>query len=907
MADTELGVNAAGPNPAGIAEQITAAKAAKYDDAAIVQHLLTMPEYQDKVNAALNAKYTPSDIISFLAPPPASPGTQLLPGGAVVLDRAQSKYLKAPPAAAQVLQDVGGAAIAGGVGGAFGPQILKGVGALATGSGLAPLRPIGAALTLLGQGAQAAGPTARTATGFASGAASEIAGKAVEEQGGGAVAAEVARFAAGAVGPDVARITSNLTLRVLSSIIPGSHTERTASIIAKDIAKKLQETTGRPLTVSEQQNIDNMLALYRGAPQSEWEKIANTIGGEMERGATAIRRAGESEAAFVQRKAESGAADLTKRATTSLAETNANAARLHNEASRSLNAAEDAARAEIETARQSGIPLARTVGYTETLKQEINAKAKATIAGVGDTTQELTAIGNRLRTAATKREEDLRNAASIAYTKTQAEVLAQVAKLEKANIRVDSMPAYKALVADLRSQLLPGKHSPEVAAAYQKILTQITSAEPKPLGALAQMQQELSGAATTAPAPVSFQAIDDARRMLGEAFRGQPAEGYAAIGEAAMKKYYPMLSKVQKDFAGEKQAQLLDDYATSRPGLEVFISKAGKKVTGIDPKTKEQFLTDPASIPTTFFKSPTQFNNLVNMVGSRDLAVKAARDYAANQLSVKQTSKEIETWMTTNRDFLKSVPEVRDAVLQHKNAMATSERASGIFDTRINKLREQAGGFTSAAEAKATAIRAGGSTQFRELTKQAEQTAAGGLATAEKLKAEADTLLTRAKVDVTDITKKSAAAADLVFSQHSAMKNVRELIEKGDMARWGAVAPIIERSPDAKRAVYEAVRQVTADTATSKLSLQKFNETIRPALERFGMLTTEQADELAAGLAKIAANRIPEPQRLTQMQRLLLQGVAGYAASGTARGAGLILPSPPNKLAPQENQNNLAR
>ena len=849
---------------------------------------MAAPAFDPDAYLATPTKFDPD---AYLASTPASPGTQLLPGGAVVMDRAQSKYLKPPPAAAQVLQDVGGAAILGGVGGAFGPQILKGVGTLFTGSGFAPVRPLGAALTLLGQAAHTAGPAARTATGFASGAASEIAGKAVEEQGGGAVAAEAARFAAGAVGPDVARLTSNFTVRVLSSIIPGSHTERAASIIAKDIAKKLQETTGRALTVSEQQNIDNMVALYRGAPQSEWEKIANTIGTELDRGATAIRRAGESEAAFVQRKAESGAADLTKRATTLLAETNANAARLHNEASKSLNAAEDAARVEIEAARQSGIPLARTAGYFETLKREFNQKGKATIEGVGDKTKELTDIGNALRTAATAREDALRTAASTAYKKTQAEVLAQVAKLEKANIRVDSMPAYKALVADLRSQLLPGKHSDEVATAYRKILTQITSAEPKPLGALAQMQQELSGAATSAPAPVSFQAIDDARRMLGEAFRGQPAEGYAAIGEAAMKKYYPMLSKVQKDFAGEKQAQLLDDYATSRPGLEVFISKAGKKVTGIDPKTKEQFLTDPASITTTFFKSPTQFNSLVEMVGGRDLAVKAARDYAANQLSAKQTSKEIETWMTTNRDFLKSVPEVRNAVLQHKNALATSERASGIFDARINKLREQAGGFTSAAEQRATAIRAGGSTQSRELTQQAEQTATGGLATADKLKKEADKLLSQAKVDVTGITTKSADAADLVFSQHSAMKNVRELIEKGDMARWGAVAPIIERSPKAKIAVYEAVRQVTADTASSKGSLQKFNETIRPALERFGMITTEQADELAAGLAKIAANRIPEPQRLTQMQRLLLQGVAGYAASGSTR---LLLPSPPN-------------
>ena len=87
---------------------------------------------------------------------------------------------------------------------------------------------------------------------------------------------------------------------------------------------------------------------------------------------------------------------------------------------------------------------------------------------------------------------------------------------------------------------------------------------------------------------MSYQMIDDARRMVGEAFRGQPAEGYAAIGETALKKYYPMLSKVQKDFAGEKQAQLLDDYAASRPGLEIFVSKSGKKITGVDPKAREQ-------------------------------------------------------------------------------------------------------------------------------------------------------------------------------------------------------------------------------------------------------------------------------------------------------------------------------
>ena len=894
---------------AEIQERITAAKQAGYDDAAITQHLLTMPEYRGKVQTALDAGYKPNEILTYLSPPPASPGTEVLPGGAVVMAPAPSKFLRTPPPAGQVLQDVGLAGLAGAGFSAAAPQILGGAGALATGSGLAPLQPVGAALSAMGRGAQAVGPVARTATGLVGGLTSEAAGKAVEEQGGGPVAAEAARFAAGAVGPDVARLTGKLALRVLSSIIPGSHTERTASIIAKDIAQKLQSEMGRAPTVSEQQNIDNILLRLRGAPQSEWEKIAGVVGGEMERGAVAIRRAGESEINFARRKAESDAADLTTRATTSLAEANAKATQLQAEATRSLNAAEDAARAEIETAKKSGIPFARAATYNETLKQDVLQKAKATIAGVGNPAKEVTDIGNELRTVATAIDAGLRDAASTAYKKGANEVASNVAKLESAGIHVDSMPAYKQLVADLRSQLLPNKHTEEVAAVYRKILNQITGSESKQLGVLAQAQQELSGAVPAAAAPPSFQMIDEARRMLGEAFRGQPAEGYAALSEIAKKKYYQMLSKVQVDFAGAKQRQVLDDYATSRPDLAPYISRTGKKIVGIDLKDKEQFLTDPASIPSTFFKTPTQFNNLVNMVGSRDLAVKAARDYAANQLSAKQTSSEIGSWMTTNRDFLKSVPEVRDAVLQHKNNLAAAERTSGILDAGINKLRTQAEGLTSAAGTKATGIRTGGGVQFRELTTQAGETTKQAQQQATKIKAETDQLVKNANAEIGNISNRATAAADLVYSQHSAMRNVRDLIEKGDMTRWAAVAPIIERSPEAKRGVYDAVRQVAADMATSKGALQKFNETIRPPLERFGMLSAKEADNIAASMAEVSARRMPEQEKLTLMRRLMLQGVSGYSSSLSSRAAGFSLAPdiPGNALAPPpQNQNRLA-
>lgn len=61
------------------------------------------------------------------------------------------------------------------------------------------------------------------------------------------------------------------------------------------------------------------------------------------------------------------------------------------------------------------------------------------------------------------------------------------------------------------------------------------------------------------------------------------------------------MSQVQKDFAGEPQAKLLTQYADSRPGLEIFGSKAGTKLTGLDKGALSQFASDPANIPKVFF------------------------------------------------------------------------------------------------------------------------------------------------------------------------------------------------------------------------------------------------------------------------------------------------------------------
>ena len=53
---------------ADIQSQISQARSAGYDDAAITQYLGSMPDYSSKVKTAISAGYAPSDIISFLSP-----------------------------------------------------------------------------------------------------------------------------------------------------------------------------------------------------------------------------------------------------------------------------------------------------------------------------------------------------------------------------------------------------------------------------------------------------------------------------------------------------------------------------------------------------------------------------------------------------------------------------------------------------------------------------------------------------------------------------------------------------------------------------------------------------------------------------------------------------------------------
>ena len=312
-------------------------------------------------------------------------------------------------------------------------------------------------------------------------------------------------------------------------------------------------------------------------------------------------------------------------------------------------------------------------GMTNALRQQ-GSVGRPT--GYPGGSRDMADIGGGLRETITKRNEVALKARSRQYKANEEARDTIVRQQEDAGRYVTALPEHQALVQYLEDQLVPGRHSPEVARGFQQVLNGITvkGADDEAITILGAEGQALSRVPTGAGNPVTFQAIDDVRRKLGDAFRGKPAEGYEAIGDAAAKQLYAKVSEIQKRFAGTPQAKLLDDYAEATEGLQVFSSRQGKKVTALDQYRDEQFATDATTLPATFFKTRASIRALKELTGSEAQVRAAALEYADHQLTGK-TAAEARSWMGKNAEWLSETGATRALVDKYVTRLEGAERA----------------------------------------------------------------------------------------------------------------------------------------------------------------------------------------------------------------------------------------
>lgn len=275
--------------------------------------------------------------------------------------------------------------------------------------------------------------------------------------------------------------------------------------------------------------------------------------------------------------------------------------------------------------------------------------------GYGGQPRTLADVGGALQATINKRNKAALTARSAAYTNNENARDTLVSQSENTGKFVTQLPEYAAVVDELKAQLVPGKRSPSVQAGYQKILGELENPD----------------------AQITFQALDDVRRKLGDAFRGKPAEGYDAIGATAAEDLYHKVSEIQTQFAGGPagpQRQLLDRYAADTAGLEQFSSKFGKKATALDQYREGQYATDPSTLPATFFKTRSSIQALHELTGNKTQVSAAALEYADKELAGK-TAPQVRDWMTKNYEWLQETGVTRTLIDKYATRLESAERS----------------------------------------------------------------------------------------------------------------------------------------------------------------------------------------------------------------------------------------
>lgn len=525
----------------------------------------------------------------------------------------------------RIAGEIGGATAIGGALGAAAPELLQGAGRLAGGfpatRGLAPW--LESAGTLL-KGRRGVSAT----QGAVSGAASETAGQAVEAVGGGPVMAEGARVVAGGLTPELLTGGKEMLRRyVMTPAL--SLTSKVKKEAARELLAKIE---GNPAALSDQDRkfFDELVGELHGStrpgePQKEVYDALKASGAKGEYAASRF----------------SGAAD------------------------RGLSAAQSA-----------------NIG---------GAQARE----YGD-------IGSDLRSTIVKRNELMMSARKKQYAQNEESRDKIVAMREGAGDFIEKMPEYGSLVKELEGRLLKTREarlaSPTLQVSdqgtergLQSVLDAVNSrrvmiSESEAEASIAKGFKVVKGTnpATGEPAvyrefPNSFQALDDVRRRLGEVFRGKPDEGYAAIGATNARDLYGKISEIQKKYAGGPggpQEKLLDDYAASTEGLEIFRSAKGRKATALDKYKDDQFATDAAALPKTYFKNSASIRALEELVGDPKQVNQAAMEFANKELAGADAAK-ARTWLSKNTEWLRELPQVRLAVARHAASLEAAERTAG--------------------------------------------------------------------------------------------------------------------------------------------------------------------------------------------------------------------------------------
>ena len=496
-------------------------------------------------------------------------------------------------------------------------------------------------------------------------------------------------------------------------------------------------------------------------------------------------------------------------------------------------------------------------GEVAETKTAILQGAKDALRNVGDETRELSDVGRTLRDTIVSRFDEQSLARSKAYLDQKAIRDDVVRKKESSGVLVNSLPEFKSMITELRSNLLADPRTGKIFDEAKGITTAPVT-EQGLLRAYENIYQAVEGRRVLIGVdskgnkayktyPTSFEALDAVRRKLGDIAFGKEVAGYEGLTREVAQKYYAKLSEIQSKYAGPAQDTLQKDYEIASRLLDKFQTKGGAKATAMDRIDATKFKTDEKSLPNVFFNSKQSVADTIELVGDAALVEREAADYVAKNLAGKNAAS-ARSWITSkqNSDWLSALPNVRKTAESYVANLERAEaRAAGA-----GKVEKRLGAQEKLAGREAEKAPELGAREAGKVTKQAEAEAARILGTAEPA------------------------------------ARVSEIIMSGDRTLWDRIAPAIAAAPRGREILGESVRQVLADRATQGIfgAMRFYDTSLKDSLLRTGLIGQKEADQISRQLQEIANVSISEPEKLTFMGRLIKNAIVGYAVPRAGTG-----------------------
>lgn len=719
----------------------------------------------------------------------------------------------------------------GSVAGFFTPEILKGAGKVA---GVFPAtRAIAPMLEVAGEAARGRRTAGAIGGGIAAGTG-ETAAQTAKMFGAPTAVQEAARFGTEVLAPAGLVATARsfpITRKFLEDLTEGGYKEATERFAAR----------------------------LRGGTSEKARTAQEEVISALEREASALRAQGQAQANQIISSAEQQAA--------ALAPTNAQQAAQIRQAARDRanNILGDIDR-QIAYKRAA---LSRTRGVIA----EAERVPVGTRALIGEP-KEATEVGTALRDRITDVQRDRLAARTAQVNADKAAVQADVAAKQGAGKFVADQPEYKTLLRDLEERLGLGRAGAEAPLKAER--------DPGIRSALGSLYEALKPRriqmedGSVVERPTGFDAIDNVRRRLGEAYRNPTAEGYGAIGQNYAKDYYTKLSEILGTYSDPKK-QLIANYETLSRDLDIFKTAAGQKATAVERFDPESFKTYASALPANYFANRESVRDLIELTGGdRRFVEQQAASYVARQLEGIRTQQAAANWENANRDWLVEFPGLQGAVNRYMQSLGFAERriprteaVAKALRTEIPKIPEiaqkQAGEVIKAAEREATALERPGAAMM-----------AGARQTARATQAEAN-----------------AAARLLSSVDKDPVIAFDKLIRSGNTERLRAAAPVIQSDPKLMNDFLEGLR-ITVSRIDPKEMGDAYGRLIQPALLNTGLITQQQAKQIADQVRLVELSVAPDRRgmAIASAIRNVITGTAGAGASRLMDTLGLSLSQP---------------